>query len=68
MYSFSEQIVTTVLVLLVMALTMGLLLSANLVQKKVGENGVIVISKIIGLILASYATQSILTGLKAFFA
>jgi len=51
-----------------MALTMGLLLSANLVQKKVGENGVIVISKIIGLILASYATQSILTGLKAFFA
>lgn len=41
---------------------------ANGVQKRIGEYGITVISKIMGLILASYAAQSILSGLKSFFA
>ena len=67
LYSLEQQAITTVLVLLVIALTMALLLAANMVQKRIGEYGITVISKIMGLILASYAVQSILSGLKDFF-
>ena len=62
-YTIEQQAVTTALVFLVIILTCVLLLIANVVQ----ENGITVISKVMGLILASYAIQSILTGLKEFF-
>jgi multiple antibiotic resistance protein len=52
----------------VVVLTGVLLLVAANVQKRIGEYGITVISKIMGLILASYAVQSVLTGLKDFFA
>jgi len=68
LYTIREQSITTALVLLVILLTMILLLSANMVQKRIGEYGITMISKIMGLILASYAVQSILTGLRDFFA
>lgn len=67
LYSIQEQAITTGLVLLVVLLTMLLLLAANNVQKQIGEYGITVISKIMGLILASYAVQSILSGLRDFF-
>ena len=67
LYTIQQQAITTFLVLLVIILTMLLLLAANMVQKRIGEYGIIVISKIMGLILASYAVQSILSGLKDFF-
>lgn len=66
-YSFQEQTITTILVIIVMVITSILLLMANKVQEKIGEYGITVISKIMGLILASYATQCILSGLKSFF-
>lgn len=66
-YTIQQQALTTVLVLLVVALTGVLLLAANKVQKQIGEYGITVISKIMGLILASYAIQSILSGLRDFF-
>lgn len=67
-HSIDEQALTTLLVLLVVALTMLVLLGASHIQTRVGEYGITVISKIMGLILASYAVQSILTGLQNFFA
>ncbi len=66
-YTIKEQIFTTILVMLVVILTMLLLLGANFVQKRIGDYGITVISKIMGLILASYAVQSVLSGLKDFF-
>lgn len=66
-YALDQQVITTVLVLVVIFLTCLLLLVANVVQKRIGEYGITVISKIMGLILASYAVQSILDGLKDFF-
>ncbi|RRQ48946.1 MarC family protein [Maribacter algicola] len=66
-YSLEQQVITTILVLVVILLTCLLLLAANMVQKRIGEYGITVISKIMGLILASYAVQSILDGLKDFF-
>lgn len=66
-YSMQAQAISTVLVFLVIMLTMVLLLGANFVQKRIGEYGITVISKIMGLILASYAVQSVLSGLRDFF-
>ena len=67
LYSIQHQAITTGLVLVVIVLTMFLLLVANVVQKRIGEYGITVISKVMGLILAAYAIQSILSGLRDFF-
>jgi multiple antibiotic resistance protein len=66
-YTLPEQVLTTVLVLFVIGLTCLLLLGARHVQARIGEYGITIISKIMGLLLASYAIQSVLTGLKGFF-
>lgn len=67
LYSIEHQAITTLLVLLVVSITMFVLLGATYIQKKIGEYGITVVSKIMGLILAAYAVQSILSGLKDFF-
>jgi len=67
-YTFQQQFVTTLLVVVTVVVTMLILLAAQFVQKRIGEYGITVISKVMGLILASYAVQSILSGLKGFFA
>ncbi|AWW00304.1 MarC family protein [Arcticibacterium luteifluviistationis] len=67
LYDLQQQSIFTLLVAVVIGLTCLLLLAANIVQEKVGEYGITVISKIMGLILASYAVQSILSGLRDFF-
>ena len=66
-YSISQQAITTLLTFIIIGVTGVFLLSAGFIQKKIGEYGIIVISKIMGLILASYAVQSILGGIKDFF-
>lgn len=68
LYEIEEQVYTTLMVAAVVFCTMLLLLGANIVQRRIGEYGITVISKIMGLILASYAVQSVLSGLKGFFA
>lgn len=66
-YTIKEQITTTFIVLVVIAITCMILLVANRVQKHIGDYGITVISKIMGLILASYAVQSILSGISHYF-
>jgi len=66
-YTIQQQIITSILVLLVIGITCVFLLGANHIQKRIGEYGISVISKVMGLILAAYAVQSILMGLKSFF-
>ncbi|MCB9187664.1 MAG: MarC family protein [Flavobacteriales bacterium] len=68
LYTIDQQAITTLLVMLVVAITMLVLLAANQVKRIIGEYGITVISKIMGLILASYAVQSVLSGLRDFFA
>ncbi|WP_139958735.1 MarC family protein [Flavicella sediminum] len=67
LYSIQQQTITTILVLLIIGITCLILLGASHLQKRIGSYGITVISKIMGLILASYAVQSILTGLVHFF-
>lgn len=66
-HTLTQQLITTLLLLVVIVITCILLLASNFIQKRIGEAGIIVISKVMGLILASYAAQSILTGIKEFF-
>lgn len=67
LYTIEQQFVTTIIVMLVIALTCLILLGASRFQKRIGNYGITVISKIMGLILASYAVQSILTGISSYF-
>ncbi|PTN09892.1 MarC family protein [Mangrovibacterium marinum] len=66
-YGIGQQVITTAIMLFVIGITAGLLLVARYIQSWIGEQGITIISKVMGLILASYATQSILSGLKSFF-
>lgn len=66
-YTIQQQAITTLLVMLVISLTCLILLMANSIQKHIGSYGITVISKVMGLILASYAVQSILSGISNYF-
>lgn len=67
LYTFQQQFITTLGVFLVLIITCVLLLVARNIQERVGESGITVISKVMGLILASFAVQSILSGIKEYF-
>jgi multiple antibiotic resistance protein len=41
--------------------------ASNKIHEKIGNSGAIVISKVMGLILASMAANNILLGIKEFF-
>ena len=66
-YTIQEQTITTIVVLIVIGITCLILLTANYLQKLIGSYGITVLSKIMGLILASYAIQSILSGISNYF-
>ena len=66
-FHLQQQAITTGIVLLVTGITCLILLMANNLQKRIGEYGITVLSKIMGLILASYAVQSILSGISSYF-
>jgi len=66
-YSIQEQAITSFVVLIVLGITYLILLTANYLQKLIGSYGITVLSKIMGLILASYAVQSILSGISNYF-
>lgn len=67
LYTIQQQSITTFLVLAVIGITCLILLGANHLQKRIGSYGITVISKIMGLILASYAVQNILSGISHYF-
>jgi len=66
-YTILQQAETTLLVILVLIVTCLILLFARKIQNKIGDTGITVIGKIMGLILASFAVQNILTGIKDYF-
>jgi multiple antibiotic resistance protein len=60
-----EQAVTAGLLLVVMAITLGLLRAAARLKKILGTTGANVISRVMGIILATIAVDAILVGLDA---
>lgn len=67
LYTVMQQTVTTLLVIGVIGITILILLLANKLHKVIGDYGIVVISKVMGLILASYGVQSVLAGILSFF-
>jgi multiple antibiotic resistance protein len=62
-YTVWQQAETAALMLVVLAFTYVCLIGADVVQRLLGPTGANVVSRIMGLILAALAVQSILSGL-----
>jgi multiple antibiotic resistance protein len=63
--SLADQAITTGLLMVVLLLTLVLLLAASAVNKVIGNTGASVISRVMGIVLATIAVDSILGGLDA---
>ncbi|MEM5499701.1 MarC family protein [Paraglaciecola mesophila] len=66
-YSLAEQATTTGVMLTVLVITLILLLTAAPIHRVIGNGGANIVSRVMGLILASLATASILEGIKTYF-
>ena len=66
-HAWSSQAITTLVILAVLLSTWILLLAARPLQKLLGLAGTEIISRIMGLLLASLAAQQVLVGLARFF-
>ncbi|MCH9655814.1 MAG: MarC family protein [Planctomycetes bacterium] len=67
-FEIQQQMIATLTMLSVLAVTLILLLLAGAIQKVIGDSGASVLSRIGGLILASVAVDSVLSGIKTYFA
>ena len=65
-YTFWEQVRTALVLLAVMLVTYACLAAAEPVQRLLGTTGANVVSRIMGLILAALAVQSMIGGLRQF--
>ena len=63
--SIADQAVTAGLLLLVLAFTLGLLLLATKLHRLIGRTGASIISRVMGIILATVAVDSVVGGLTA---
>ena len=61
--SLADQAITAALLLAVLAITFVFLLLAGRIQRMIGSTGASVISRIMGIILATVAVDSVLAGL-----
>lgn len=62
-FSTTDQLITTALVALVLVAQLAILLVAGRVQKLIGQAGVAVVSRVMGLLLASLAATKVLSGI-----
>jgi multiple antibiotic resistance protein len=67
-FSFFEQVQTFLVLIGVLLLTFVLMLLAGLIHRIIGNSGASVVSKIMGLILASVAVAHLLSGIQSYFA
>lgn len=66
-FSLAEQATTSGLMLLILAVTLLLLLAANPIHRLIGTSGASIVSRVMGLILASVAVNNVLEALAAYF-
>lgn len=66
-HSTIDQLITTAMMALIILITYFFMRISGPINKMIGNSGAIVISKIMGLILASIAATNILIGIKEFF-
>lgn len=66
-FSIWEQAQTTMIMLAVLLVVLLLLLMSTYIHRLLGDSGASVISRVMGLILASVAVTSILSGIEVYF-
>lgn len=66
-FNIFEQSITAGIMLLVLFITYILLMIANRIQHLIGNSGAAIISRVMGLILASVAVNNLLIGIRDFF-
>lgn len=66
-FTIWEQMQTALVMLSVLVLVYILMLLAGYINRLVGSSGASVISRVMGLILSSVATNKILTGLSDYY-
>lgn len=66
-YSIIEQAMTMVAILCVLAIVLIFMLAASFIHRFIGNSGASIISRVMGLILASVAVTNMLDGIKDYF-
>lgn len=66
-HSIEEQIVTAIVMLVVIVITLLLFFMAGPIQRIIGNAGASIVSRVMGLILASVAVDNILKAITAYF-
>ncbi len=66
-YGFWEQAMTASILLFILGIVLLLLISSHSIFKIISKDGASIISRIMGLILASIAVTSVLEGLTQYF-
>ena len=66
-HSFVEQVIVALLMLIVVGAAYLLMLGAGWISKIIGEGGASIVSRVMGLILASIAATNVLEGIKEYF-
>jgi multiple antibiotic resistance protein len=66
-FSLVDQSLTSVVMLAVLALTLVLLLLANPIHRLIRESGASIVSRVMGMILAAVAADTVLEGLEMRF-
>ena len=66
-FSLWEQLQTVSMMLAVLLVTYLLMLLSGQINRLVGSSGASVVSRVMGLILASVATSNTLAGIKLYF-
>ncbi|MGY3438259.1 MULTISPECIES: MarC family protein [unclassified Marinovum] len=61
----AEQLITAGMLVVVLLFTLGLLLGASVIHRVIGNTGASVISRVMGIILATIAVDQVLGGLNA---
>ena len=67
-YNLLEQAQTAAIILAVLLIVLVLMLVASWIHRFIGSSGASIVSRVMGLILASVATASVLAGSKEYFA
>lgn len=62
-----DQVSTAAVMVVVVLITYGMMLAAAKIARVIGEGGASVVSRVMGLILASVAATNVLEGLKEYF-